>query len=305
MKAPGYGLAVLFVLLGASSYGFLSPIVKLTYDQGYTFEQITVHQVGIGAILLWIMVLLRRDVWSNPFRGPWIKLASIGIFGMGATTILYNLALARLDASLAIVLLFQFTWITILIDSIWNRKWPNRWHWIAIAIVLAGTVLAVGVTSDGIDRLASIGTVYGLLSAITYSLFLWLTGRVDTAGDPVIKSAFITTASLVLVVVLYGWHAGAGERELQMAGIGLVLGTLGQVFPTVLFSIGIPRIGSSLASMLGSIELPVAACAAWLIAGERISMWQTFGIVLILCGIVVAERRSGNRTEEQSSRLGE
>lgn len=303
MKMSGYGLAVLLVLLGAASYGMLSPIVKLTYDASYTFEQITVHQVGMGTLLLWGMVLFRK-AWSNPFRGPWLKLVSTGVFGMAMTTILYNQALERIDASLAIVLLFQFTWITILIDSIWNRKWPNRWNWLSIMIVLAGTVLAVGLLESGVEQLDPLGTVFGLLSAVSYSLFLWLTGRVKFNGSPIMQSAIVTTAAFLLIVLLYGWHADAGGREWQMAGIGLVLGTLGQVIPTVLFAIGIPRIGSSLASMLGSMELPVAATFAWLIAGERLSGWQVAGIVLILFGIVVAERRSANRSEE-TSRLEE
>ncbi|PWV89125.1 threonine/homoserine efflux transporter RhtA [Paenibacillus cellulosilyticus] len=303
MKLSGYGLAVLLVLLGASSYGILSPLVKLSYGASYTFQQITVHQVGLGTFLLWVMVLVKK-AWTNPFRGPWVKLVSTGMFGMAMTTIFYNQALERIDASLAIVLLFQFTWITILIDSIWNRKWPSRWNWIAILIVFAGTVLAVGLLESGVKQLDPLGTVYGLLSAVTYSLFLWLTGRVKFNGSPIMQSAVVTTAAFLLIVLLYGWHAGAGGREWQMAGIGLVLGTLGQVIPTVLFSIGIPRIGSSLASMLGSVELPVAATFAWLIAGESLNGWRIAGIVLILCGIVVAERRSGNRLEE-TSRLEE
>jgi len=293
MKTQSYGLSVLFVLLGASSYGFLSSLVKRTYAAGFTFEEITVHQVGMGALLLWLIVLFRRSARRNPFTGPWLKLASIGLFGMALTTISYNLALERIDASLSIVLLFQFTWITILIDSIWNRRMPGLWSWISIAIVLAGTVLAVGLTGSGIDRIDPIGAMWGLLSAVSYSLFLWLTGRVKYDGDPALQSAIVATAAFALIAPLYGWHAGAGEDELTIAGIGLVLGLLGQVIPTLLFTIGIPAIGSSLASMLGAAELPVAVVAAWLIGGERIGIGQALGIVLILCGIVLAERRAG------------
>ncbi|GFN33188.1 EamA family transporter [Paenibacillus xylaniclasticus] len=304
MNTRGYGLSVLFVLLGASSYGLLSPIVKRTYAAGFTFEEITVHQVGMGALLLWVITFLRKGARRSPFTGPWLKLVSIGLFGMAMTTIFYNLALARIDASLAIVLLFQFTWITILIDSIWNRRWPGGWSWLAIAIVLAGTVLAAGLTSDGLDRIDPLGIVWGLLSAVSYSLYLWLTGRVKYDGDPALRSAIVATAAFALIASLYGWHAGAGEDELTMAGIGLVLGLLGQVIPTLLFTVGIPAIGSSLASMLGAVELPVAVVAAWLIAGESIGIGQVLGIIIILCGIVLAERRSGGQPRK-APRLGE
>jgi drug/metabolite transporter (DMT)-like permease len=135
-------------------------------------------------------------------------------------------------------------------------------------------------------------------------LFLWLTGRIKYDGDPALQSAIVATTAFALIASLYGWHAGAGEDELMMAGIGLVLGLLGQVLPTLLFTIGIPTIGSSLASTLGAAELPVAVVAAWLIAGESIGTMQVLGIVLILCGIVLAERRSGGKPRK-APRLGE
>ncbi|WP_258881533.1 EamA family transporter [Paenibacillus sp. sptzw28] len=61
------------------------------------------------------------------------------------------------------------------------------------------------------------------------------------------------------------------------------------MIPTILFNVGIPRIGSSLSALLGSMELPVAAIAAWLVLGEDLSFWKWVGIGLILIGIGIAE----------------
>ena len=47
------------------------------------------------------------------------------------------------------------------------------------------------------------------------------------------------------------------------------------------FNIGIPRIGSTLAAMLGSVELPVAVIAAYLLIGEPVDGLQWVGMGLI------------------------
>jgi drug/metabolite transporter (DMT)-like permease len=299
-RSPLYMISVLAVLLGASSYGVLSPFIKLAYNAGFSFEQVTVHQTGMGMLLLWLIALLRWKRWRSPDRMTWIKLSFIGICGLALTTVLYNKALERLDASLAIVLLFQFTWITILLDSLRNRKWPSKFRLAAIVLVMAGTWLAVGILEDGLTRIDGIGIVLGLLSAVTYSMFIWLTGRLrDGTADPVIKSAIMLTAGFAFICLLYGAEAGASPREGTLLGWGLLLGTLGQVIPTITFNIGIPRIGSSLAALLGSMELPVAALSAWVILSEQPSVWKLLGIALILLGIGIAELPSGGSRRGQ------
>jgi drug/metabolite transporter (DMT)-like permease len=48
--------------------------------------------------------------------------------------------------------------------------------------------------------------------------------------------------------------------------------------------------------MLGSIELPVATVAAFLIIGEPILLVQWLGMILILAGILLSEKRSKAKT---------
>ncbi|MFC5649599.1 DMT family transporter [Paenibacillus solisilvae] len=296
-RTPLYWMSVVSVLLGAASYGLLSPFIKKAYDKGFTFEQVTVHQSGIAMLLLWLLALVRFRRWVNPFRGEWIKLCVIGIGGLALTTVLYNQALERLNASLAIVLLFQFTWITILLDSITQRKWPGKFRMLAVLIVMAGTLLAVGILEEGLTRFDILGVILGLLSAAAYSLFIWWTGRLQGDQDPVIRSAVMMTAGFLLIVLLYGSKAVSSDSEGILIGWGLLLGILGQVIPTVLFNVGVPRIGSSLAALLGSLELPVAALTAWVVLDESISLLKLAGIVLILFGIGIAELPSGARSE--------
>ena len=130
----GRWLAIVLVLIGASSYGLLSSFIKMAYDQGYTDGQITPAQMTMGTLFVWLLILFHKKSWANPFKGPWVKLGLIGIFGLSLTTVFYNIALQEFNASLSIILLFQFTWMTIGMDCIRKRRLPTKSEGIAVAL---------------------------------------------------------------------------------------------------------------------------------------------------------------------------
>lgn len=286
--------SVLLILIGASSYGLLSPLIKLAFADGFHDGEISSAQTTLGALVMWLLVLVTPSARQNPFKGPWIKLAFIGMVGLALTTIFYNKALSELDASLSIVLLFQFTWITILMECLVRKKWPTAYQYGAVLIVLLGTVLSVNLLGAELSAISLKGILFGLASAVTYSSFLFLTGRVDSPQHPILKSAWMVTASLIPIYVFFPpvflFEGGMHSAGLWMWGLGL--GIVGQVVPTVTFTIGIPRTGASLAAMLGAMELPVAVIGAFLILGEQVTPVQWFGMLLIMGGVLVSELRS-------------
>jgi drug/metabolite transporter (DMT)-like permease len=296
MKRTNDLWAIALVLLGAASYGFVSSSYKLAIADGWSVKQLTIHQVLSGAVMLWLALGATRLKRGAPSLArtwkAWLMLVGIGIVGLSFTTVLYNEALARLDASLAIVLLFQFTWITILLESIRKRKWPSRLEWIATICIAIGTILAVGLLEQDFNQLDGLGIVLGLLSAISYSLFFFLTGFLPADLDPIAKSAVMSTASLVFIMLLHAPTTFDWNINGQLIGWGLVLGFLGTAFPFFCFSYGIPKLGSGLAALLGSMELPAAVFAAFVILGEPLTGWQVAGIVLIMAGIMTAHSKS-------------
>jgi drug/metabolite transporter (DMT)-like permease len=292
----GRWLAIVLVIIGASSYGLLSSFIKMAYDQGFGDGQITPAQMTMGTLFVWMLILFHKKSWVNPFKGPWIKLGLIGIFGLALTTVFYNIALSELNASLSIILLFQFTWMTITMDCIVKRRLPRKAEGYAIALIMLGTLFAVNVFETDWHGFGIEGLLYGLLSALTYSVFLFSTGQVKSSLPPLMNSAVMLTAAVPIMFVLYPPTIFVQENGGSLLLWGLLLGFLGQVVPTISFNIGIPRIGSTLAAMLGSIELPVAVVAAYLIISEPVNGLQWLGMGLILGGIIISEYKTGTVT---------
>lgn len=288
----GRWLAMVLVIIGASSYGLLSSFIKKAYDQGFTEGQITPAQMTMGTLFVWMLILFHKKSWVNPFKGPWIRLGLIGIFGLALTTVFFNIALKELNASLSIILLFQFTWMTIAMDCIVKRRLPKKAESIAIVLILVGTLLAVNVFETNWEQFSLLGILYGLLSALTYSIFLFFTGQVVSTLPPLMNSAIMLTAAMPVMYILYPPTVFVHENGSTLLLWGLLLGFLGQVVPTVSFNIGIPRIGSTLSAMLGSVELPVAVIAAYLLIGEPVNGLQWLGMGLIIGGIIISENKS-------------
>ncbi|MFK7697567.1 EamA family transporter [Paenibacillus sp. HJGM_3] len=294
-------VAIILVLIGSASYGLLSPLVKMAYERGWNDVQVSASQVTMGTVLLWVLLLVNPRAWSNPFRTPWIRLSAIGIFGLALTTFFLNNSLSRLDASLAIVLLFQFTWMTIVLECGFDRKWPTKYQVGAVILVMIGTLLAVDVSGTSMSELDGVGVAFGLLSGFTYSVFLFFTGRVRTTAHPILKSVIMLTAALPVIYIIYPPAAVFQSNTGSLVLWGLLLGFLGQALPAVAFNIGIPRIGATLAAMLASMELPVAITAAFLILKEPVGWMQWAGMGLILIGIFVSERQPKREEEPKRS----
>lgn len=273
------------VFLGGCCYGLLSTFVKFAYQAGYTLTEVVGSQYLFGTLLTWVLVLFTKK--QKLSINQTIKLLLSGI-PFGLTGVLYYQALQTLNASLAIIFLFQFVWIGTLFEWIFNKKKPTKGKLISIAILLIGSVLAAGVVSEGGVALSWEGMAWGLLSALTFTTSIFLSGSVGKDTPPVLKSALFTTGGLTVVFLLLPPMFLFDLPVLMgVAPYGLLLGLLGVLLPPLLFSIGMPHIGPGLGTILTASELPVAVSMSAFVLAEHVGLPQWIGVVLILIGIVV------------------
>lgn len=282
---------VIYVFLGACSYGVLSSIVKLAYTHGYNLGEVVGTQMLWGTLITWaISLMLQKRNKAKQQSAPILKaspkekllLLAVGTF-MVMTGLLYYGSLQHITASLAVILLFQFTWIGVLLEAITKRKWPSKLQLITLLFVFIGTGLAAGISKNGLASAPMIGIVLGLLSAVSYTLFIFFSGKTVPRLDPIYRSAWMSTGGLLLVFILFPpVYLFNGALEVTLLFFGLLLGLFGAVIPTLCFTIGIPKIGSGFASILGSAELPVAMICSTLLLHEPVSLLQWSGVGLIL-----------------------
>ncbi|GER91018.1 multidrug transporter [Dictyobacter vulcani] len=287
--------ASMLVLMGAASFGVLSTIVKLSYGMGFSTAEVTSSPLFFGCLCLWILGIPSFKELRQLSFMTISKLLVSGIFS-GLTGVFYYLALQSLPASLGVILLFQFVWMGFLLEWILQKRRPGSQQWIAITIVLIGTVLAAGYEALHFEHLSMAGILLGLLAAASYTGNIAVNGRVELNVSPILRSTLMVTGGAIITMLIFPplfLFNGSLVRGLWI--FALLLAIFGVIIPPYLYARGIPTIGSAMASILGSIELPVVIITSALILKEHITPIQWLGVILILFGIFISEQRIFNR----------
>lgn len=278
----------LMIVIASSSYGILSTIVKVAMKHGFTSAEAISSQYIFGFFLALLLFIATQRTLPKLNRSGLLTLALAG--GLTATTgIVYGHSLNYLPASLAVVMLFQFTWIGLFIDCALKRQWPSRPEAISLLFLFAGTILAAGIVDVDLSAIAWQGWVFGLISAVSFALFIQVNSR-QIEGITTIGRTFIVSIFALLIICIVLTPEIIWNGQLFGAGLwkfGLALGIFGIILPILLFSIAAPKVGGGLASILSAMELPVAILVSMIVLKEVLSPLQFVGIALVLIGMML------------------
>lgn len=301
MNPKGLLSSVLFcsilVLLASCSYAVLSTIVSLAVSAGYGIDVVLVGKFFYGWVILLIISAIvfavRKRQKISWDRKRVMCLAGTGIV-MALVTVCYFHSLSYLPISLAVVLLFQYSWMGVVIESAANKRLPSKSKTVSCLVILAGTILAGGIIGSTISlsEMNPIGILLGLSAAFCYALFVFLSGRVSTDMPPLSKSFSISTFGMLFVLLFVGTVYGGTAVLEGITNIGslvysIPLGIFGIAVPILFLAVGAPKISTGMATILNSAELPLEVLLAALIILEPVGPLRWIGVVIILLGIAL------------------
>ncbi|MDQ1000500.1 drug/metabolite transporter (DMT)-like permease [Neobacillus niacini] len=284
----------LLVIIAASSYGVVSTIIKLAMHSGFSVSEAVTSQFFMGfCIAVSIFILTNRAKFS--LKG--VNILIIAGVLTGLTNILYGRSLNYLPASLAVVLLFQFTWIGMLISCLSKRQLPSRVDFISLLILVSGTIPAAGLIDVDISQIPFQGWLWGLAAALSYSLFLFVNDRVTTNMNTTNRLVLVSFFAFMISAVFQSpeiiWNGTLFNEGLWI--YGLALGLFGLIIPVFLFTIAVPKVGLGMTSILSAIELPIAVMVSVILLSETVTTMQIAGIVIILLGMGLPTMLNSNR----------
>jgi drug/metabolite transporter (DMT)-like permease len=221
-----------------------------------------------------------------------------GIF-FAADLTFWHHSIAAVGAGLATVLgNTQVVFVGLLAWAALGERPENR-SLVAIPVVFLGVTLISGVIGSGAyGDDPALGVVYGLLTGITYALFLLILRQGNTDERRPAGPLFDATASAAVFSALGGIAVGDIDwvpgPESQAWLVLLALSS--QVLGWLLISVSLPRLPAVLTSIVLMLQPVSTVFLGAVLLSEAPSAVQLAGVAIVIAGVAVATVRPRERT---------
>jgi len=299
---------LLLLLVAAAGYAFFPILTKTLFESG-RFEPLDVLFLRflLAAPITWAVIWRMRLSKPHPKSlstsgeelqsSPVPPLPRFRLMGMGAlfafTAGSAFFALERIPASTFTVVIYSYPAIVALLSLFMGERLSGR-GWIALGLTILGIILTVPDFGSGFTDM--LGVVFTLLNAVTYALYIVVSGRLlrghsNLAGASAwsISGTFLT---MVGVSLLRGvnWPADASQWASLMA-----MAAISTVIPIFAFYAGMQKLGAARAAILSTVEPVFTLALAFLLLGERIQAIQILGAALILGSVILLQLGRGEQ----------
>jgi drug/metabolite transporter (DMT)-like permease len=207
---------------------------------------------------------------------------SIEAVGAGLATVLGNVQ---------VVLVGVLAWAAL-------GERPENRSLAAIPVVFGGVILISGVVGSGAygdDPL--LGVVFGVLTAITYALFILILRQGNTDDRRPAGPLFDATLSAAVFSALGGIAVGDIDwvPGLESQAWLVLLALSSQVLGWLLISVSLPRLPALLTSIVLMLQPVSTVFLGALILSEAPSAIQLLGVAIVIAGVAAATLRPRER----------
>ena len=206
---------------------------------------------------------------------------------MSMTGIFYAISVEELPASIAVVLLFQFTWIGVVIEAIANRTFQVvRKLYLSLFYLLEHCLLAVSLKASDKTFLQRYD-LWTISRCLFFILCFCKWACCYRSSALYEKLSYDNKRYSYRMLFFPPTFLTDGALQGGLWKYAFFLGLFGVVVPVICFSIGVPKVGTGLGTILGAAELPTAIIASITLVHEVVTFMQWIGIIFILLGILL------------------
>lgn len=285
------GLAI--AIIGAIFFSAKAIVAKLIYR--YQVDAVTLIAFRMmfslpffAAIALW------KAKASTPLTGAERgKIIVLGLLGYYLSSFLDFLGLQYISAGLERLILFLTPSFVLLISVFFLKKKITRVEWLALGTAYLGTVLVFFHDAMVGGSNVVLGSAFVLASAVSYALYLLLSGEmVKRVGALRLVAYAMCVSSVACIVQFFLLRPPALLiQPMDVYWLSLINAVLCTVLPVFLTMIAVERIGAATASQAGMIGPVSTLFLAALILDEPMTGYQLGGTALVLFGIYLLSKK--------------
>ena len=291
MINTGIGLRnwLLFFLL-SFIWGTSFILMKAGLTVLHPYQVAAIRMVSGGLVLLPVAIAQLRKYSLSTVS---LILLS-GLLGSFFPAYLFCIAETKLDSSLAGFMNAFTPLITICLGIAFFKKTIQRQKIAGVVIGFAGMLLLL-LAADNVNITYLSYAGFVLLAVLCYALNINLVSRYLAHVSPIHIAAtgFSLLLPVSLVILIYTGYFDfplSQSPYVYASAASAVLGVFGTALATVIFYILIKKAGVVFASMV-TYGVPFVALGWGFIAGDSMTILQVVGLVVILCGVYMTNRK--------------
>ncbi len=289
---------ILLGLVAAAAYSTSAIFARLAYADGVGLVELLVGRY-VGASLVFWLLVARAGV-PLPGRRAAVRAVLLGLFVFSAQSGLFFSALQRIDAALAVLLLYTYPALVAVGSILLGRERASLPRFVALAVALGGMTLVL--TGDGSLAGDLLGALLALGAALAYTVYVLAGHGLMRTVSPLALAA-LTCSGAAITYAAAGLGLGAFSFQFGPVGWGSLIGVT--LLSTVL-AIGttfaaIMRVGPTVTSIVTTAEIPFGVLLAVTVLGEQLGPLQLVGGTLVVSAVLLVQLPL--RLPRRSSRL--
>ncbi|MNJ99825.1 threonine and homoserine efflux system [compost metagenome] len=271
------------ISIASVGFGFLGIFGKTAFENGLSVGELLTYRFALAALLIWIFLLLFRPSWII-LKKRQIAIASLlGIFGYGLFSTLYFTAVEGLSVTLAALLLYTYPfWVNVFSHFFTKDKISLN----EALCLVAGSAGLVILLWGHIEVKNVLAILAGLAAAISYAIYVMVSGRLQKNVRPISSTLYVITAGALALLIFHHPHIEKLPELTKAQGNSILgLAIICTIIPLTLELSALQKIKSSTVALLMMIEPITAAILGALIFHERLTGLQLVGAVIILASL--------------------
>ncbi len=278
------GLSTTFVALAAICWGLSGGIGGILTGRGWEPVVVSFYRGAIGLLFVlgWLALRPRGSGLASGRLWFWSIVAGLGVAG---NFTFYFVSIAEGSVAVAATLMYCAPVFVYLVSFTLKLEKPNPFKWIAIAVVLLGVALLTGIYEDGVGDVTPIAAGAGLLSGLSYAVFIFGFKYATPHGSPqaILVIAFAVLATILICVG--GLDQTTAALKTPSWPLFLVLGVVGAGLSFILYIVGLKNTAPAVASIVAMVEPVTASLFGILVLNESVAALQIIGMGLILIAV--------------------
>lgn len=223
--------------------------------------------------------------WKEPKFLKQVLLFSI--FGLVLNQYAFLRAIHLTNAGTATVLQYMAPILILSIVCILNRQRPTSFEIIAIAMAILGTYMIATHGKLGSLAITPKGLMWGLGSAITYSIYILLPVKlIHEWGSTIVIGSGMFIGGILFSLVTKAWQYPLQINVMSiLAYIGII--GIGTIFAYTFFLKGVSIVGAVKGSLLASVEPVSSVFLTVLVLGEIFYPIDLLGMLFIFLAVTL------------------